>query len=113
MLTEKQIRSLDSYFGFAMKKRAVFVGMKMEELLSRKRVGFLLILPSCSSKKEEELRKYKEINPDLIVFRYCGKSYDVKKTLGYELLNAVAIKDCHLAKAIKDTLSLDTENGGE
>lgn len=107
MLTDKQKQSLDSYFGFAKRKKAIFVGMKMEEMIARKKSSFVLLLPSCSLKKEEELRHYSEKNPDLVFFRYQGSSYDIKEVLGYELLNALTITDCHLAKAIKEVLSED------
>ncbi len=107
MLSEKQKQKLDTYFGFAMKKKAVYVGLKMEEMLSRKRLEFLLILPSCTDKKAEELSHYQTINPNLVIFRYTGYGYDVKSILGYDLLNAVGIKDVHLAKAIKGLLEED------
>ncbi len=106
MLTEKQINSLDAYFGFALKKRAIYVGQKMEEMLGKKKAGFLLLLPSCTAKKEEELSKYQEKNPHLVIYRYTG-SYDVKAVLGYELLNAVCITDPHLASAIHKVLDED------
>ena len=46
MLTAKQINSLDAYFGFALRKKAIYVGQKMEEMLGKKKADFLLILPS-------------------------------------------------------------------
>lgn len=107
MLSDQNKQKLDTYFGFAMKKKAVYVGLKMEELLSRKRLDFLLVLPSCTDKKFEELSHYQSINPNLVIFRYTGSGYDVKSILGYELLNAVGIKDVHLAKAIRTLLEED------
>lgn len=106
MLTEKQINSLDAYFGFALRKRAVYVGQKMEEMLGKKKADFLLLLPSCTEKKEAELSKYQEKNPHLVIYRYTG-SYDVKAILGYELLNAVCITDSNLASAIHKVLQED------
>ncbi|MCR4699198.1 MAG: hypothetical protein K5762_07535 [Bacilli bacterium] len=106
MLTEKQINSLDAYFGFALRKRAVYVGQKMEEMLGKKKADFLLLLPSCTEKKEAELSKYQEKNPHLVIYRYTG-SYDVKAILGYELLNAVCITDPNLASAIHKVLQED------
>jgi ribosomal protein L30E len=107
MLSENQIRKLDSYFGFALRKRAIYVGMKMEEMLARKRLDFVLVLPSCSEKKELDLSHYKKDNPNLVIYRYEGTSYDVKSVLGFELLNAVGIKDPHLSKAIQSILMED------
>ncbi len=109
MLSENQKKKLDTYFGFAMKKKAVYVGMKMEELLSRKRLDTLLLLPSISDKKKEELEHYKALNPNLVIFHYQGEDYDIKSILGYDLLNACGIKDAHLYKAIVDILKEDVK----
>ena len=106
MLTAKQINSLDAYFGFALRKKAIYVGLKMEEMLGKKKADFLLILPSCTSKKEAELSRYQEKNPHLVIYRYTG-SYDVKGMLGYELLNALCITDNNLASAIHKVLQED------
>lgn len=108
MLDEKQIKSLQAYFGFAKKKHALFVGMKMEEMLSRKKARYLLLLPDCTEKKAEELSHYQKDFPELNIYHYKG-NFDVKGLVGYELLNALCITDDHLGNAIFDTLRQEKE----
>lgn len=109
MLQEKQIKSLKGYLGFTKRKRSIYVGLKMEEMLARKKACYLFLLPSCSEKKEEELSHYQDNNPDLVIYRYQGKAVDLKEMLGYELLNAFCVSDVHLAKAILDVLKADID----
>ncbi len=108
MLTDKQKQSLTSYLGFATRKKAIFVGMKMEEMLGKKKANYLFLLPSCTPKKEQQLAKYKEKNPKLIIFRYKG-AFPIQEVLGYELLNAFVLTDDNLANAILSTLKADEE----
>ncbi len=102
MTLEEKKNKLDAYFGFALRKRSVYVGMKLEEALASKRVSLLLILPECSEKNEEKLRLHASDNPDILILR-VDADYDVKSTLGFETLKACGIKDRHLSRAIYDT----------
>ena len=106
MLTAKEENNLKTYLGFALKKKAVFVGVKMEELLKKKKATYLFILSSCNEKKKEELTSFQNDNPKLIIYHYLG-DYNIKEVLGYEKLNAFIITDNNLASAIKNTLEAD------
>jgi hypothetical protein len=102
MTSEEKTNKLTAYFGFALRKKSIFVGMKLEEALARKRVALLLILPECSKKNEEKLKFHASVNPDCRVLR-VDESFSVKAILGFERLKALGIKDQHLAKAIYET----------
>lgn len=107
MLSEVQIKKLDTYFGFAMKKRAIYVGLKMEEMVERKKLNYIVVLPTCSEKKFDEISSYRSKNPNLVIFRYTGDGYSIRSILGYEMLNAVGVDDINLAKAIQSLLEED------
>ncbi len=103
MLNKEEVaKKLSAYFGFAQNKRSIYVGMKLDEMLSLHKISLLVILPECSSKNEEKLLRLND-DKDFHHIRYEG-SFDVKLCLGYEKLKAVGIKDASLAKAIYETM---------
>lgn len=105
MLTEEQIYKLNAYFGFANKKRCLFVGIKLEEALVKNKISLLLITKSCEIKNEEKFRNL-STNKNMLVLTYKGE-YDVSLASGYEKLNAVGVGDRGLAKAIYSILHED------
>lgn len=107
-MTETMEKKLTAYFGFAMRKRATVVGLKLEEMLMKNKVSLLIILDSCSTKNEEKLLRLISDKSSCKHIRYRG-TFDVKGILGYENLNAVGIKDVSLAAAIYDVMILETE----
>ncbi len=106
MLSKENEQRLNSYLGFALRKKAIYVGLKMEEMIVKRKANYLILLPSCTEKKEEHFLKLKEKNSSLTIFRYQG-NFEIKEILGYELLNAFVVTDDHLAKAIISTLQDD------
>lgn len=107
-MTEEIEKKLAAYFGFASRKRATVVGLKLEELLVKNKVALVIVLPECSTKNEEKLIRLIRDEKNCKHIRYTG-SFDVKGQLGYEKLKAVGIMDSSLAAAIYETMKLEIE----
>ncbi len=103
MSNEEISNKLSAYLGFAKKKKSIYVGMKLEEMLSLSKIALLVILPECSQKNEEKLLRIASQDKIFHSIRYQG-SFDVKTCLGFEKLKAFGIKDVSLAKAVYETM---------
>lgn len=114
MSKEEIEKKLSAYLGFAEKKRSVYVGMKLEEMLSLNKIALLVILKECSDKNEEKLLAIAPKDKVFHHIRYEG-SFDCKSCLGFEKLKAFGVKDVSLAKAIYETMQKEYEenNKGE
>ncbi len=114
MSKEETEKKLSAYLGFAEKKRSVFVGMKLEEMLSQNKIALLVVLKECSPKNEEKLLSVAPQDKVFRHIRYEG-SFDCKTCLGFDKLKAFGVKDVSLSKAIYETMQkeLEENNKGE
>ena len=81
-----------------MKSKSVFVGMKLDEMLQKKKIRALIVLPSC---QEKDIQRYKQFQSqkNVKVLFYKGKQ-NLGLLLGHEHLKAFGIKDSHLGDAL-------------
>ncbi len=108
-MSEEEISNkLSAYLGFAKKKKSIYVGMKLEEMLSLSKIALLVILPECSTKNEEKLLRIAPTDKLFQSIRYQG-SFDVKACLGFDKLKAFGVKDVSLAKAIYETMKREND----
>jgi|GEM_PF-5926149 len=107
-MDEATKRKLTSYFGFALRERGLYVGMKLEEKLKDHKVPYLLLLPHGPEKIHRHLEELARENPKAVVIDYQG-DFDVARACGYETLDALGLKDIHLGEAIKNILDSEPE----
>lgn len=93
----------NAYFGFAKKKRSIYVGMKLEEMIKEHKIALVIFLSECSEKSEAHLCSLIKDDSVIKTIRYEG-FYDIKNALGFDLLKAIGIKDVSLANAIYNTM---------
>lgn len=105
MLNETE-KKIDTYIGLSLRKGALYVGRQLEEMLVRKKISLLVILPCCPSKTEKHLTDI-SIGSDLV--KYQG-SMNLALSCGYEALNAFGISDRNLASALKKHLENKEDN---
>ncbi|MFA6830135.1 MAG: hypothetical protein WCR67_05480 [Bacilli bacterium] len=106
MLNELDYKRLDSYFGFARRKRALFVGLELDDKIIRNKVCLLLILKDCSQRSHDELLRLANDAKNVCVMEYSG-NYPVPLSVGYKSLKAVGVTDPYLSKEIRQLLLKD------
>lgn len=109
MLSDKEVSLLKTYFGFANKKKAILVGEKMDEYLSKNKSCYFLILPDCNLKRRVYLEEMVKDKMNVITMIYSG-NINLNEYVQYERLNAIVITDINLGKAIFSIL--EEEIGG-
>lgn len=105
MIDDPHVKKLDSYFGFARKKSALFVGLSLDRKLIEGRIDLLIFNKDCPDEVKEKLIS-SNTNKNLKTFTYLG-DYNISLASGYEKTKAIGITDFNLAKAILQILQND------
>lgn len=108
MISEEEMKKLETYFGFLRKSKGVFVGRSLEMRLKKDEISYLIVFPqSCSLRSKEDLMKISTSKVKLL--EYDG-DIKVHELLNQKDLKAIGIKEPNLGKKIFEILSKDLVN---
>lgn len=93
-------KKIDSYIGLSVRSGSLFVGKKLEEMIAKKKISLVVILPSCPTKTKQHLLNSIQSIPCI---EYKG-TFNLAISCGYESLNAFGISDKNLASVLKEHL---------
>lgn len=110
MLTEMEMKKLDTYFGFLKREKGFFVGRRLESEMEKDEVRVLILLPLCSEKSKADLMQL--LKPDCFVLEYKG-NIRIHEFLNQKEIKAVGIRDKNLGKVIVELLEKDMEDGNK
>ena len=90
MLSEVELKQLETYFGFLRKSKSLFVGRNLEMKLKKNEISYLILFPSsCSSRSKENL--YQILSSNVVVLEYTGE-IKVHELLNQKEIKALGIK---------------------